>query len=118
MPNQWIEYVRHYQKTHNVSYKEALRLASDTYKMHTIISGNGGCSSRHARNRVVPIEEMLQNLPVREHIIHNSSSMQMSEPSSRGSVSSFSLPSDHTNSNGTQSSSSRSGKSGRGIRKC
>ena len=55
MPNQWIEYVKHYQQTHNISYKEALKLASDTYKINTVISGGSG-SSRVEQPVEQPVE--------------------------------------------------------------
>ncbi len=43
MNNNWLEHVKQYQQEHNVSYKEALKLASKTYK----ISGGGtGASTR------------------------------------------------------------------------
>ena len=32
MPSSWINHVKEYAKTHNISYKDALKKASSTYK--------------------------------------------------------------------------------------
>ena len=32
MPSAWITHVKQYAKTHNISYKDALKKASSTYK--------------------------------------------------------------------------------------
>ena len=32
MPNEWISHVKKYQEEHNVSYKQAMKDAKDTYK--------------------------------------------------------------------------------------
>jgi hypothetical protein len=32
MPSSWISHVKQYAKDHNMSYKEALKKASSTYK--------------------------------------------------------------------------------------
>ena len=32
MPSAWITHVKQYSKTHNISYKDALKKASSTYK--------------------------------------------------------------------------------------
>lgn len=32
MPSSWINHVKQYAKTHNISYKEALKQAGPTYK--------------------------------------------------------------------------------------
>ena len=32
MPSAWISHVKQYSKDHNMSYKEALKKASSTYK--------------------------------------------------------------------------------------